>query len=65
MFHLFLRGGPVMWPILIASLAALTVIVERIAFLIREKRSRYPETVGRIFSEVERGNIEEAIQAGV
>lgn len=64
MFHLFLRGGPVMWPILVASLAALTVIIERIAFLIREKRSRYPETVGKIFSEVEQGKIEKAIQAG-
>lgn len=53
-----------MWPILVASLAAMTVIIERIAFLIRERRSRCPETVGRIFSEVERGNIEEAIQAG-
>lgn len=64
MFHLFLRGGPVMWPILVASLAALTVIIERIAFLIREKRSRYPETVEKIFSEVEQGKIEGAIQAG-
>lgn len=27
-----------MWPILVASLAALTVIIERIAFLIREKK---------------------------
>lgn len=53
-----------MWPILVASLAALTVIIDRIAFLIREKRSRYPETVGKIFSEVEKGNIEEAIQTG-
>ncbi len=53
-----------MWPILAASLAALTVIIERIVFIIREKRSRYPETVGKIFSEVEKGNIEEAIQAG-
>lgn len=64
MFHLFLRGGPAMWPILVASLAAITVIIERITFLIREKRSRYPETVGKIFSEVEKGKIEEAIQAG-
>lgn len=64
MFHLFLRGGPVMWPILVASLAALTVVIERIFFLIREKRSRCPETVEKIFSEVERGKIEEATQIG-
>jgi len=53
-----------MWPILVASLAALTVIIERIAFLVREKKSRYPETIGKIFSEVEKGDIEKAIQAG-
>lgn len=53
-----------MWPILLASLAALTVIIERIAFLIREKRSRYPETVDKIFSAVEKGKFEEALQAG-
>ena len=53
-----------MWPILIASLAALTVVIERIIFLIREKRSRCPETVEKIFSEVEKEKIEEAIQRG-
>ena len=64
MFHLFLRGGPVMWPILIASLAALTVVIERIIFLIRQKRSRCPETIEKIFSEVEKEKIEEAMRIG-
>lgn len=64
MFNLFLRGGPVMWPILIASLAALTVVIERIIFLIREKRSRCPETIEKIFSEVEKEKIEEAMRIG-
>ena len=53
-----------MWPILIASLAALTVVIERIIFLIREKRSRCPETVEKIFSEVEKGKIEGAVRMG-
>ncbi|HHT9136581.1 MAG TPA: MotA/TolQ/ExbB proton channel family protein [Candidatus Wunengus sp. YC60] len=64
MFHLFLRGGTVMWPILVASVAALTIVIERILFLIREQRSRCPETVGKIFSEVEKGKIEEAMRLG-
>ncbi len=64
MLQLFLRGGPVMWPILITSLATLTVVIERIFFLIREKRLRSQETVGKIFSEVERGKIEDAIRIG-
>jgi len=53
-----------MWPILVASLAALAVVIERISFLIREQRSRCPETVEKIFSEVEKGKIEKAIQIG-
>ena len=53
-----------MWPILVASLAALTIVIERISFLIREQRSRCPETVGKIFSEVEKGKIEEAMRIG-
>jgi biopolymer transport protein ExbB len=53
-----------MWPILVAFVAALTIVIERIAFLIREKRSRCPETVGKIFSEVEKGKIEEAMLIG-
>lgn len=53
-----------MWPILIASVAALSIVIERISFLIREQRSRCPETVGKIFSEVEKGKIEEAMRIG-
>lgn len=53
-----------MWPILVASFAALTVVIERIIFLIREKRSRCPETVEKIFSEVEKGKIEGAVRMG-
>ena len=53
-----------MWPILVASVAALTIVIERISFLIREQRSRCPETVGKIFSEVEKGKIEEAMRLG-
>ena len=53
-----------MWPILIASLAALTVVLERIIFLIRQKRSRCPETIEKIFSEVEKEKIEEAMRIG-
>lgn len=53
-----------MWPILVASLVAITVVIERISFLIREKRSRCPVTVEKIFSEVEKGKMEEATCIG-
>jgi biopolymer transport protein ExbB/TolQ len=34
--ELFHHGGPIMWPILIVSLIGLTVVVERVLFIIRE-----------------------------
>ncbi|MEK7700141.1 MAG: hypothetical protein AAB332_07030 [Planctomycetota bacterium] len=36
-----------MWPILVASLAAMTVVIERISFLIREQKSRCPWNLRR------------------
>ncbi len=40
---LFIKGGPVMWPILAVSIVAFTVIAERIIWWSREKRQHEPE----------------------
>jgi biopolymer transport protein ExbB len=64
MFNFFLKGGPMMWPLLITSITALSVVIERILFLLREKRLRQPEIVEKMFSHVESGNIEAAISSG-
>ena len=41
----FLRGGVVMWPLLLCSLVSLTLILERGAFFRREDSGRdYPRT---------------------
>ncbi len=64
MFQWFQEGGPVMWPILATSMVALATVIERLLFVAREARRRKPEVVERIFSCVESGQIEEAIQAG-
>jgi biopolymer transport protein ExbB len=63
-FNLFLKGGPVMWPLLVTSVITLTVVIERFLFLLRERAMRQPEVIGRIFTEVEAGNVEQAIQLG-
>lgn len=63
MIQLFLKGGLVMWPILALSLATLSVIVERIFFLLYESRSRDQKAVQRIYRLVEQGQIEQAAQA--
>ena len=62
--ELFHHGGPIMWPILIVSLVGLTVVVERIIFLIRENSTREPEVVEKMLERVENRDIEGAIELG-
>ena len=64
MIPIFLKGGPVMWPLLIASLVALTVIIERLFFTIREGVRRSPAVVARIFAAAEQGDLEAAWATG-
>jgi biopolymer transport protein ExbB len=64
MIQIFLKGGPVMWPLLIVSLVALTAVIERLFFTIREGLRRSPGVVARIFAEAEQGKLEEALETG-
>jgi biopolymer transport protein ExbB len=64
MIQLFLKGGPMMWPLLLTSLAALTVVIERLVFTIGEQMGRQPAVVAEIFAAVERGDLEAAQRAG-
>jgi biopolymer transport protein ExbB len=64
MIDLFIKGGLMMWPILLTSIIALTVVVERLIFVTQEKLRRQPEVVGDILGRVERNDLAGAIQAG-
>lgn len=64
MFELFQKGGIVMWPLLLTSIIAVSVVVERVLFIIREKRNRDPETVDKILTFAETNDVMLAIQAG-
>jgi biopolymer transport protein ExbB len=64
MLIIFQKGGLVMWPLLVTSLVALTVVIERFMFIVREGRRRSSDMVGRILASVERGDIDAAIRAG-
>jgi biopolymer transport protein ExbB len=55
--QIFEKGGPVMWPLLFTSIVALTVVIERIFFILRERRRRQPDVVEGILSSVERGDV--------
>lgn len=64
MFELFIKGGPMMWPLLVTSLLAFTVTIERFIFIFRENRRRETEMVDKILSLVEKQKIDDAIETG-
>ena len=64
MISIFLKGGPVMWPLLAASLVALTVVIERLFFTLREGFRRDRATVAQIFADAEAGRLPAACQVG-
>ena len=59
---LFIKGGPIMWPILAASILALATVLERVLFLLNEQRKRDSKALKKFFVEVNAGNIEAAIE---
>ncbi len=64
LIHIFEKGGPIMWPLLIASILALGTVVERVIFLANERRKRDQRALERFFAEVERGSMDSAVQIG-
>ena len=64
MIQLFLNGGPVMWPLLLTSITALAVVVERILFLLGESHRRDPKVLNTLLTLVEAGKADEAAAAG-
>jgi len=62
--ELFKHGGPIMWPILITSFLAVTVVIERIIFIIKESSSREPEVVEKMLERVEARDIDGAMDLG-
>jgi biopolymer transport protein ExbB len=63
--ELFINGGPIMWPILLISFIGLTVIVERVLFIVRENARRDPELVEKLLEKVEARDLDGAHQVGL
>ncbi|HYG23469.1 MAG TPA: MotA/TolQ/ExbB proton channel family protein [Verrucomicrobiae bacterium] len=58
----FLKGGPIMWPILLCSIAALVVVVERsLWWWSLTKQTRAPE-LEKAFDAISRGTFDNALQ---
>jgi biopolymer transport protein ExbB len=61
--ELFVHGGFIMWPILLVSFVAVTAVVERVIFMVRESGRRQPEVVEQMLEHVEAGDSEAALAA--
>ena len=56
MINIFIRGGPVMYPLLICSIISLTVIIERAIFWIREGMLRNQPLVDNVLKLCRNGD---------
>ena len=53
-----------MWPLLVVSVVALTVVFERLIFIARERLRRQSGVVGDILTQVESGDLDGAARVG-
>jgi len=59
MIDIFIKGGPVMYPLLACSIIALTVIIDRLLFWFREDMRRDQSLVDRVLELCRSGNWKE------
>jgi len=52
-----LKGGPVMWPILVCAFVAIAVVGERIFWWMRESRRRDPARLEQLLVALEQGDV--------
>ena len=64
MTDLFVKGGPIMWPLLVTSIVAVTVVIERLFFIVRERLRRDPAVVRDILHSVEKCDYDGAVRVG-
>jgi biopolymer transport protein ExbB len=64
MYDLFTKGGPLMWPLLLCSVASLTVTIDKFLYWWKAGTTRNPQLVDSIFALVEKGDFDQAIETG-
>lgn len=57
---IFYKGGPVMYPILLVSLIAGTVILERVFWWLRESSRKRTATLNRVYDAIQAGDVAKA-----
>ena len=55
MIEIFLAGGPVMYPLLLCSLIAVAIIIERTIFWWQHKNARHPELIAELCNDTNNG----------
>jgi biopolymer transport protein ExbB len=60
--ELFIQGGPIMWPLLIAALVAVAVVGERVFWWWRESRKREPHRLEKLLAALDNGDFRTAAQ---
>ena len=53
----FLKGGPVMWPILVSAIVAVAVVGERAFWWCRESRKRDPQKLEQLLAALENSDL--------
>ena len=53
----FLKGGPVMWPILISAIVAVAVVGERAFWWWRESQKRDPQKLEQLLAALENSDL--------
>ena len=57
LIYIFKKGGPIMWPLLCASILASGTVIDRVIFLINERRKRDPRAVKEFLAAVGQGDV--------
>ncbi len=58
--QLFIQGGPIMWPLLLTSIITLSVVIERLWFILKLRKEREPDAISRVFELVEKHSLSQA-----
>jgi biopolymer transport protein ExbB len=56
-FQFFVKGGPIMWPILISAIVAVAVVGERTFWWWRESRKRDPQKMEQLLAALEHSDV--------
>src|SRR5690349_1529654 len=64
MFELIQKGGPVMWPLIVTSFVACSVVIERLIFIFRERERDRNDMVEQILHLAQENKIDAALQTG-